>query len=239
MSPITQLENIGLSDWTIPLDPPIELNNPLFLGRRVSWVVVHPVNLGFFRLPARCARCDLEKFLCDGCTPWNYIQPSHLKMDGWNTIVSFSGWPIFRGEMAVSFREGLAVAVRVKVKKSWWSQSRIKSLPFSFQWSWLQKNHWLEDFMQKKNSYLHCFQHYRTSCHVSISPHPTIASTNTKGMKRKRIRRNVPPAGRYMLVPKSSIKILPKLQPCNSTKTWPTKKKLRSIPTSKQTGNTG
>ncbi len=26
---------------------------------------------------------------------------SHLKMGGWNTIVSFLGWPIFRGKLLV------------------------------------------------------------------------------------------------------------------------------------------
>ena len=31
---------------------------------------------------------------------------SHLKMDGWNTFsFPFGSWPIFRGELAVSFTE--------------------------------------------------------------------------------------------------------------------------------------
>ena len=35
---------------------------------------------------------------------WDETKKSHLKMDGWNTIVSFWEWPIFRGELLVSGR---------------------------------------------------------------------------------------------------------------------------------------
>ena len=35
------------------------------------------------------------------------INSSHPKMDGWNTILSFWDGKIFRGTLAVSFREGI------------------------------------------------------------------------------------------------------------------------------------
>ena len=35
-----------------------------------------------------------------------------LKMDGWNTIVSFLGWLIFRGELLVSGRGYLLFEIR-------------------------------------------------------------------------------------------------------------------------------
>lgn len=57
---------------------------------------------------------------------------------------------------------------------------------------------------------------------MSISPHPGIASTNTKGMKRKRIRRNVPLEGRWagtkVINQNPPEVVLNQLQPCNLTK---------------------
>lgn len=95
-----------------------------------------------------------------------------------------------------------------------------------------QKNHWLEGFIQKRNPLIFIVSNIvGASCHVSISPHPGIASTNTKGMKRKRIRRNVPPEGRWagtkVINQNPPEVVLNQLQPCNLTKKMAYKKKLR------------
>ena len=69
----------------------------------------------------------------------------------------FGAWPIFRGEMAVSFREGLAFAAVAAYHDD--PRVVLISLPFSFQWSWLKL---IRRFYTKmKPSYLNCFQHYR------------------------------------------------------------------------------
>ena len=38
---------------------------------------------------------------------------SHLKMDAWNTILSFLGWLDFRGELLVSARVNVVIACRL------------------------------------------------------------------------------------------------------------------------------
>ena len=140
-------------------------------------------------------------------------------MDGWNTIVSF--------------RDGLFSGASGRVwqllLESRWKNHddprvALISLPFSFQ-SWLKKTHWLEDFIRKRNPLIFIISNIigtSSSCHVSISPHPGIASTNTKGMKRKRIRRNVPPEGRWagtkVINQNPPDVVLNQLQPCNLRK---------------------